>query len=51
MLVFVHMVLDQHHTLVTSLVGSGRSVSILFLIDNEEKVSHKLFKVLPVILL
>jgi hypothetical protein len=31
---------DQYHTLVTSLVESGRSVSILFFIDSEEKVSH-----------
>lgn len=40
MLVFVNMGFDQHHTLVTSLVESGRSVSILFFIDSEEKVSH-----------
>jgi len=40
MLVFIHMGFDQHDTLVTSLVESGRSLSILFFIDNEEKVSH-----------
>ena len=40
MLVFVLLGLDKRHTLVTSLVESGRSVSILFFIDNEEKVSH-----------
>lgn len=31
---------DQYHTIVTSLVESGRSVSIMFFIDSEEKVSH-----------
>ena len=40
MLVFVHLGFDQHHTLVTSLVVSGKSVSIRFFIDSEEKVSH-----------